>query len=140
MHIYIYIYIYISKSNMHGYQYFRSRKEQEGLGLDEGSSPLHMAAKRGIPEIVKKLIDLGADVNALDVHGNNPLHAAALDVKDTLYNPKYPREGLEKAVDILVTSIVYPSHIKKNPCLSQSASVLSYMTRVRYCVKTRSVS
>ena len=75
--------------------------------MEEGSSPLHMAAKRAFPEIVEKLIELGADVNAVDVHQNNPLHAAAINVKETLYgSDKQTPKDLEKAVDLLVMSSV----------------------------------
>jgi ankyrin repeat protein len=43
-----------------------------------GSTPLHQAAFRGAPEIVRMLLDLGAEVDALEREsGTTPLHWAA---------------------------------------------------------------
>lgn len=40
--------------------------------------PLHWAVVLGIPEIVKLLLDAGADVNYLDYHRRTPMHYAAM--------------------------------------------------------------
>ena len=47
---------------------------------DDGTTPLHAAAWKGLPEMVRLLIDREADVNAMSVnehYGGSPLHAAA---------------------------------------------------------------
>ena len=41
-------------------------------------SPLHWASALGSPELVKKFIESGCDVNAIDVDGNTPLHTLAV--------------------------------------------------------------
>ena len=40
-------------------------------------TPLHLAAARGHADVVKLLIDAGADLNKGDMHNNTPLHLAA---------------------------------------------------------------
>ncbi len=44
----------------------------------EGLTPLHIAARKGHVEIVRLLLEHGADPNARDIHGGTPLHDAAL--------------------------------------------------------------
>ena len=36
--------------------------------------PLHLAARYGLTRLINKLIQMGADVNAITVHGSTPLH------------------------------------------------------------------
>ena len=43
-----------------------------------GCTPLYWASQEGYKEIVKKLIDRGADVNARDKHDSTPLRAAVV--------------------------------------------------------------
>jgi len=42
-----------------------------------GSTPLHAAAENGMLKTVKKLLEKGAEVNAVDLRGSTPLHFAA---------------------------------------------------------------
>ncbi len=58
---------------------------EKGVNLrfedDEGSTPLHSCIDRAKPdryEILKSLIDAGADVNAYGMHNWTPLHLAAI--------------------------------------------------------------
>jgi cytohesin len=46
---------------------------------NNGSTPLHIAAYKGHVEIVKILLDRGADLNAKDNTGHAPLHWAAIE-------------------------------------------------------------
>jgi hypothetical protein len=41
-----------------------------------GSTPLHVASRFGRVKIVSMLLEMGADVNATDDHGDTPLHVA----------------------------------------------------------------
>ncbi|KAH9986223.1 ankyrin repeat-containing domain protein [Russula vinacea] len=43
---------------------------------DQGNSPLHSAARSGIPDIVELLLNSGADVSARDISNATPLHEA----------------------------------------------------------------
>jgi uncharacterized protein len=43
---------------------------------EEGKTPLHMATGWGQVEIVKYLLSVGADVNAVNNNGGNPIHVA----------------------------------------------------------------
>ncbi len=42
----------------------------------EGSTPLHLATKNGVPELVITLLDRGAEVDSVDSRGNTPLFYA----------------------------------------------------------------
>lgn len=51
----------------------------EGQGADETrdkSSPLHLCAQWGLPKVMKKLLDHGANSNAVDFELKTPLHVA----------------------------------------------------------------
>jgi ankyrin repeat protein len=43
---------------------------------DQGTTPLHVAAEYGHPEVVESLLGAGADANRTDPHGNGPLWTA----------------------------------------------------------------
>jgi ankyrin repeat protein len=47
-------------------------------GDDGGDTPLHVAVQKGHVDAVKCLIDLGADVNAVNTNGNGPLWTSVL--------------------------------------------------------------
>lgn len=55
---------------------------EKGMTLDTidgaGQTPLHVAAYRGTPKIMKYLIDKGADIMAEDRRGGTPLHWASI--------------------------------------------------------------
>ena len=42
----------------------------------QGETPLHIAARHGNVEGLRKLLEGGADVNVRDIHGRTPLHLA----------------------------------------------------------------
>jgi ankyrin repeat protein len=54
----------------------RERADQ-GIRDQDGSTPLHVAAKEGFKESVKLLIERGADVTSMDENGYMALHLAA---------------------------------------------------------------
>ena len=47
---------------------------------EDGATPLQLAAAMGYPDVVRLLIDSGADVNATDAYGHSPLFSAAATV------------------------------------------------------------
>lgn len=44
---------------------------------DDGYTPMYVAARVGRIDVIKALVDFGADVNALNKDGFTPLHVAA---------------------------------------------------------------
>jgi hypothetical protein len=65
-------------------------------------TPLHLAACHGWINIVRTLIERGADVNALDHLGNTPLHYV---VNQRPPNPRYPR-GNTVAYNEALTTVI----------------------------------
>ena len=60
-----------------------------GAGSPGGLTPLHLAAKKGHADVVCALLQMGADVRAVDNNGNNALHHCCItsggeDVADAL--------------------------------------------------------
>lgn len=48
-------------------------------GIDEdGNTALHFAAENGAEDIVRLLVDKGADLNAVNDEGDTPLHKATV--------------------------------------------------------------
>lgn len=43
---------------------------------EDGITPLHLAAKKGYPDIVRMLVNSGADIDALDEAGKKPIEVA----------------------------------------------------------------
>lgn len=43
---------------------------------EEGRTPLHLAAEKGYPDIVRLLLESGADINALNYAGRKPIEIA----------------------------------------------------------------
>jgi len=52
--------------------------------LDPSGTPLHCAARHNHIEVVKYLIEIGANVNAQDEYGKPPLDVASTDEKKTI--------------------------------------------------------
>jgi ankyrin repeat protein len=50
----------------------------------EGSTPLHVAAKKGDDEALRALIDSGADTTICDKQGHNPADKAVSDIEALL--------------------------------------------------------
>jgi hypothetical protein len=59
-----------------------------GRYIVAGDTALHMAAAAYRTEMVRLLIDAGANVNAVDRHGGQPIHAAAVGIPGSrTWNP-----------------------------------------------------
>lgn len=67
----------------------------------DGGTLLHTAAFSGHPEIIRKIINSGIDINAIDEDGNTALHLAANNIKD-------------KAVKVIIENGGVPSTIIEN--------------------------
>ena len=52
------------------------RRNDVNMRDDQGMSPLHYAADRGLIEVCQLLIDNGAEIDALDLEGQSPLDFA----------------------------------------------------------------
>ena len=65
---------------------------------DDGQSPLQVALKTGNIAIANYLLDMGADVNALDSYGNSGMNRFALQAKQILpsYNYVEHCEGTDR--------------------------------------------
>jgi ankyrin repeat protein len=53
--------------------YLEQHPDQFDVADDRNSTPLHFACDRGFIELVKYLVELGADINKQDVDGDTPL-------------------------------------------------------------------
>ncbi|CAG2219391.1 unnamed protein product [Mytilus edulis] len=86
---------------------------------DEGNSPLHQAASRGRENMVKALVGLGANVSAVNIEGDTPLHKA-LDLNQMHYYGKDMVMRVESLVRLGANVSV--SNNKGNSPLHQAAS------------------
>lgn len=74
-------------------------------GCEKGWSPLHRAARKGYLDIVKLLIQAGADVNSIDNEGATPLdHAADFRFSDVAiflikHHAKYLKPETQKYIE-----------------------------------------
>ena len=68
-------------SNGHSPLYLLSWSVKGGVNSEEDSA-LHIVARHGMVTTVQLLVDCGADVNAVNKHGQTPLHIVASEKKD----------------------------------------------------------
>ena len=93
-----------------------------GLG---GITPLHLAAVGGRADMVRLLLDLGADVNALDDDGNTCLFwASASDAYDAVAEMLSQSAGVS-AVDLLAKNAAGLTAVDVAPADSDTASLLA---------------
>ena len=64
------------KDKTRSYKYLMTQKIKIAQGGGKFGSPLHIASKKMNLELVKEIINAGADVNKMDSIGNIPLHYA----------------------------------------------------------------
>lgn len=74
--------------------------KREGYERDEGGTPLHFAVKKGKPEMIKLLIEKGADVNAKDEQGDTPLFAAVCSYSEKIKPLELMKILLDNGADI----------------------------------------
>lgn len=70
--------IVVSESLKCGYRMYVNAKNQNG------QTPVHLACKYPNEQILKMLIDSGANVNCRDTEGNTPLHVSLIFFKSRL--------------------------------------------------------
>jgi len=71
-----------------------------GMSNDRGSTALHFAAENGHIRIVELLLDLGADLEAIDVDGDTPLMCAAIGGNSEVF-----KMLLSRGADAHITNI-----------------------------------
>ncbi len=74
--------------------------------IEDGFTPLMLAASLGNLEIVKRLVEAGADVNQIDVYGTSPLMFAADQRFFDVFNYLAPLTSSEiKGVSLLTSTV-----------------------------------
>src|SRR4051794_23889163 len=115
-----------------------TRQSQENHFLDgirryiyQGDTALHIAAAACQPELVRQLIDTGANVQAKNRHGDQPLHAAAVGSPGTDYwNP--PAQAA--CIVALITAGADPNTVNK-----RGVSPLHVAVRTRSAAAVRTL-
>ena len=74
------------------YKYF-SINQISNKNYKDQMNPLHIACKKGYKEIIKLLLDLGADINSRDINGYTPLHYAVISRNEYLVKKLIFRGG-----------------------------------------------
>jgi hypothetical protein len=74
-----------------------------------GCTPLHAAAAKGYVEVLQWLLAQGADLNAVDIHGNTALHDAAATSKSATGNLEAVKCLVEAGADdtVLYCTVLY---------------------------------
>jgi hypothetical protein len=105
----------------------------DGIGryIYQGDTALHIAAAAYRPEIVRQLIHSGADVQAKNRHGDEPLHAAAVGRPGSSYwNPT----AQAAAIAALIAAGANPNAINK-----RGVSPLHVAVRTRSAAAVRTL-
>ena len=102
---------------------------------DEERTPLHKAVQKGDTEMVKFLIDNGADVNAQDVNGLTPLYVTAYAVNGNITIAKMliEKEAIVHAKTKIGCTPLYAAsvsgHLEIVKCLIENGANVNTMTK-----------
>jgi hypothetical protein len=97
----------------------------------QGDTALHIAAAAYRPEVVRQLIDRGADVQAKNRHGEEPLHAAAVGSPGSSY---WSPPAQAACIVALLTAGANPNTINK-----RGVSPLHVAVRTRSAAAARTL-
>ncbi len=91
----------------------------EPNGTDDGSTPMHIAARAGYPDLLKALLDAGGDVNGRDDKGRTPLMQATLEhgsqrfARANYRSTKRDIENPDSEVKIICGTLANPPHARR---------------------------